>query len=232
MKYVYKSVAAILALAVIAVAICTPIIAVSLESIVPAALVLIGSWMKNDQAAELLEKYEGNVPSTIGEKISVLDLFAPTDNSIASVIRNFGASGESSDTLEVLEPVIPAAIVFIVVFALIIICAIAVAVTAFACKNNRVPIYLSIIGCGLNVMLFKTFGDLARPFIDGEITLSNLAGSDWMMLLGEITGLEVPSTMWFIAVLFVCVIIWTVLYNFTLPKEEKIERKRMLGELD
>lgn len=232
MKYVYKSVAAILALAVIAVAICTPLLAISLESLIPTALVLIGSLTKNDEAAELMEKYEGNIPSTIGEKISILDLIAPTDNSIASLIKNFGSEEASSTVVEALEPVMPAIICFIVVFALIIICALATAVTAFACKNNRVPIYLSVIGCGLNVMLFKTFGDVARPFVDGEITLSNLAGSDWMFLLGEITGLEIPSTMWFIAVLFVCVIIWTVLYNFTLSKEEKIERKRMLGELD
>ena len=81
-------------------------------------------------------------------------------------------------------------------------------------------------------MLFKTFGDVAGPFLNGEITLSSLVGSDWMMLLGEITGLEVPSTMWFITVLFVCVIVWTILYNATLPAEEKIKRKRMLGEVD
>lgn len=232
MKYVYKSVAAILALAVIAVAICTPIIAISMESLVPAALVLIGSYLKNDTATEILNEYEGAVPSSIGEKISVLDLIAPTENSIASVLKSF-SSDEASDTaLEALQPVIPSAICFAVVFVLIILIALATAVTAFACKNNRIPIYLSIIGCGLNVMLFKTFDDVARPFLDGSITLSNIVGSDWMMLLGEIKGLGVPSTMWFIAVLFVCVIVWTILYNATLPTEEKIKRKRILGEID
>ncbi len=232
MKYVYKSVAAILALAVIAVLICTPIIAVSMESLVPAALVLIGSYLKNDKATDILNEYEGSVPSAIGERISILDLIAPTENSIASIIKSLGSEEASSTALEALEPVIPAAIGFIVILGLIVICAIATAVTAFACKNNRVPIYLSIIGCGLNVMMFKTFGDVARPFVDGDITLSNLVGSDWMMLLGEITGVEIPSTMWFIAALFVCVIVWTILYNATLPPEEKLARKRMLGELD
>ncbi len=232
MKYVYKSVAAILALAVIAVVICTPIIAVSLESLVPAALVLIGSYLKNDKATEILNEYEGSVPSAIGERISILDLIAPTENSIASIIKNLGSGEASSTALEALQPVIPAAIGFAVILGLIVICAIATAVTAFACKNNRVPIYLSIIGCGLNVMLFKTSADVARPFVDGDITLSSLVGSDWMMLLGEITGVELPSTMWFVAVLFVCVIVWTLLYNATLPAEEKLARKRMLGEID
>ncbi len=232
MKYVYKTVAALLAIGVIAVMIFTPIIAVSLESLIPSVLALVGAWLKNDSAMELLEQYDGAIPSTIGEKIAVFDLISPGENTIASIIRNFGSEEASSTALEAIEPAVPSIIAFIVVFVLIILCAIAVAITAFACKNNRVPLYLSIIGCGLNVMLFKTFGDVAQPFVDGEITLSQLAGSDWAMLLGNITGLEVPSTMWAITALFVCVIVWTILYNMTLPENEKIERKRMLGELD
>lgn len=232
MKYVYKTVAALLAIAVIAVMIFTPIIAVSLESLIPSILTLVGAWLKNDTAMELLEQYEGAIPSTIGEDIALFDLISPGENTIASIIRNFGSEDASSAALEALEPAMPSIIAFIVVFVLIAICAIAVAVTAFACKNNRVPIYLSIIGCGLNAMLFETFGDVAQPFVEGEITLSQLAGTDWATLLGSITGLEVPSSMWAISVLFICVIVWTVLYNITLPQEEKIARKRMLGELD
>ena len=232
MKYVYKTVAALLAIAVIAVMIFTPIIAVSLESLIPSVLTLVGAWLKNDTAMELLEQYEGAIPSTIGEDIALFDLISPGENTIASIIRNFGSEDASSTALEAFEPAMPSIIAFIVVFVLIAICAIAVAVTAFACKNNRVPIYLSIIGCGLNAMLFETFGDVAQPFVEGEITLSQLAGTDWATLLGSITGLEVPSSMWAISVLFICVIVWTVLYNITLPQEEKIARKRMLGELD
>ena len=232
MKYVYKTVAALLAIAVIAVMIFTPIIAISLESLIPSILTLVGAWLKNETAMELLEQYEGAIPSTIGEDIALFDLISPGENSIASIIRNFGSEDASSTALEALEPAMPSIIAFIVVFVLIAICAIAVAVTAFACKNNRVPIYLSIIGCGLNAMLFETFGDVAQPFVEGEITLSQLAGTDWATLLGSITGLEVPSSMWAISVLFICVIVWTVLYNITLPQEEKIARKRMLGELD
>ena len=232
MKYVYKTVAALLAIAVIAVMIFTPIIAISLESLIPSILTLVGAWLKNETAMELLEQYEGAIPSTIGEDIALFDLISPGENSIASIIRNFGSEDASSTALEALEPAMPSIIAFIVVFVLIAICAIAVAVTAFVCKNNRVPIYLSIIGCGLNAMLFETFGDVAQPFVEGEITLSQLAGTDWATLLGSITGLEVPSSMWAISVLFICVIVWTVLYNITLPQEEKIARKRMLGELD
>lgn len=232
MKYVYKTVAALLALAVIAVIICTPIVSVTMESLIPAALVLIGSYLKNDKATEILNEYEGSVPSSIGENISILDLINPSENSIASIIRNFSSEDSSATAMEALKPVIPSAIGFAVVLGLIIICAIATAVTAFACKNNRIPVYISIAGCGLNFMLFKTFGDVAIPFVDGTITLSALAGSEWMTLLGEITDVSMPSTMWFITVMFVCVIVWTILYNATLPTEEKIKRKRMLGEID
>ncbi len=232
MKYVYKTVAALLALAVIAVIICTPMVSITIESLIPGAVVALGAYLKSDKATEILEQTGGEVPSAIGEDISILNIISPTDNSIASIIKNFGSEDASSAATEALQPVIPAAIGFAVVLGLIIICAIAAAVTAFACKNNRIPVYLGIAGCGLNFMLFKTFSDVARPFTDGTITLSKLAGSDWMMLVGEITDVSMPSTMWAISALFVCVIVWTILYNATLPTEEKIKRKRMLGELD
>ncbi len=233
MKYGYKIIATLLAFGVIAVAIFTPLVAVSIDSLVPGVLVLLGSYLlKSDTAADLLEEYEGAVPSAIGEKISIYNFINPSDNSIASLIKNLSGQEVSETATEVLQPIIPDAIVFAVVFCLIIVCALAVAITACVCENNRIVMYLSIVGCGLNFMLFKTFGDVAGPFLSGEITLSDIAGSDWIGLLGNITGLEVPSTMWFIAVLFVCIIIWTVLYNLTLPENEKIERKRMLGELD
>ncbi len=232
MKYVYKTVAALLALAVIAVIICTPIVSITIESLIPGAVVTIGAYLKSDKATEILEQTGGELPSAIGEDISILNIISPTDNSIASVIRNFSSEEASSTAMEALQPVIPAAIDFAVVLVLIIICAVAAAITAFACKNNRIPIYLSIAGCGLNFMLFKTFSDVGRPFSEGEITLSQLAGSEWMILVGDITDVSMPSTMWAIAALFVCVIVWTVLYNATLPSEEKIKRKHMLGELD
>ena len=232
MKFVYKTVAALLALAVIAVIICTPIISITLESIVPAALLVLGSLAKNDQATEILEQYNGSMPSAVGEDISILDLINPSKNSIASALSGITSEEASEAAMEALKPVIPEIIGFVVITVLVAIVAIATAVTAFACKNNRVPIYLSIIGCGLNVMMFKTFGDVALPFINGEITLVSLTGSELMALLGNITDVALPSTMWFITVLFVCVIVWTILYNATLPTADKIARKRMLGELD
>ncbi|MBR4287057.1 MAG: hypothetical protein IKT55_05065 [Clostridia bacterium] len=232
MKYVYKTVAALLALAVIAVIICTPMISITIESLIPGALVAVGAYLDSDKAAEILEQTKGEIPTGFGEDISILNIISPTDNSIAAVIRSFGSEESSSTAMEALEPVFPAAIGFAVVLALIVICSIAAAVTAFACKNNRIPIYISIVGCGLNFMLFKTFEDVAKPFTDGTITLSSLVGSDWMMLVGDITEVSMPTTMWLIAAVFVCVIVWTLLYNATLPANEKLARKRMLGEID
>ncbi|MBQ8183763.1 MAG: hypothetical protein IJ025_07705 [Clostridia bacterium] len=232
MKYVYKIVAALCAIAIIVIAICTPILSISIESFLPAGLLTIGALLKNDSALELLEKYDGAMPSTVGEKISVLNLISPNANSIAETLSNLSSEESAEATMEALKPILPALIVFVVVFALILIFAIAIIITAFASKNNRNVIYLSVAGCGLTLMLFESFEGVAAPFLSEQITLADIAGSEWISLIGSISGLELTSTLWLIPLVFVCIIIWTVLYNATLPEKEKIERKKMLGEFD
>jgi hypothetical protein len=233
MKYAYKGVAAILAIAVIIIGICTPLVTITIDSPIGSILGIIGYYKQNEEVMELVEEYKGKVPSSIGADFAISDLVSPSENSIMTIINAFAGNEEVSEkTFEVIKPALPAAITFLVVFALILICALAIIVAAFACKNNRIVMYLSITGCGLTMMLLKTFKDLARIFVEGDITLADIVGNELVSLVGSISDLEVPSTMWFIAVVFVAIIIWTVLYNITLPEKEKIERKRMLGEAD
>jgi hypothetical protein len=54
----------------------------------------------------------------------------------------------------------------------------------------------------------------------------------WASFLGEIEVMTLTNEFWFIAFVFLAVIIWTVLYNITLPENEKRKRKIMLGEED
>lgn len=230
MKYVYKTVAALCAVAIITIAICTPVLSISIESILPAGLLTIGALLKSETATEMLQEYDGALPSTVGEKIAIIDLFSPKANSIAETLSNLASEESSEATMEAIKPILPPLIVFLVVFVLILICAIAVIVTAFAAKNNRHVIYWSVAGCSLTLMLFECFEGVAAPFLNEQITLADLAGNDWISLLGSISGLELTSTLWLIPVVFVCIIIWTLLYNATLPEKEKTERKKMLGE--
>ncbi len=231
MKYVYKIVAAVAALAVIIAAICLPLVYISFESLVPSVLLTIGAYLKNDAATELLESTNGELPTGIAENIAIKDILSPSTNSIAEILSNLGS--ETSETItEALKTVITPAIVLGIVFALILICAIVTAVIAIVAKDNRKVIYSAVTGIGLSLMLPEAFEAVAAPFLNGEITLATLSGSPLASLLGTVAKLEITSTFWFIPIIFACVIVWTILYNATLPEEEKRERKLMLGEAE
>lgn len=231
MKYVYKIVAAVAALAVIIAAICLPLVYISFESLVPSVLLTIGAYLKNDAATELLESTNGELPTGIAENIAIKDILSPSTNSIAEILSGLGS--ETSETItEALKTVITPAIVLGIVFALILICAIVTAVIAIVAKDNRKVIYSAVTGIGLSLMLPEAFEAVAAPFLNGEITLATLSGSPLASLLGTVAKLEITSTFWFIPIIFACVIVWTILYNATLPEEEKRERKLMLGEAE
>ena len=231
MKYVYKIVAAVAALAVIIAAICLPLVYISFESLVPSVLLTIGAYLKNDAATELLESTNGELPTGIAENIAIKDILSPSTNSIAEILSDLGS--ETSETItEALKTVITPAIVLGIVFALILICAIVTAVIAIVAKDNRKVIYSAVTGIGLSLMLPEVFEAVAAPFLNGEITLATLSGSPLASLLGTVAKLEITSTFWFIPIIFACVIVWTILYNATLPEEEKRERKLMLGEAE
>ncbi len=231
MKYVYKIVAAVAALAVIVVAICLPLVYISFESLLPSVLLTIGAYLKNDAATEILQSTNGELPSGIAENIAIKDILSPSANSIAEIINGLGA--ETSETaMKALETIITPAIVLAVVFALILICAIVTAVIAIVVKDNRKVIYSAVTGMGLSLMLPEAFEAVAAPFLNGEITLATLSGSALASLLGSVAKLEISSTFWFIPIIFACIIVWTILYNATLPENEKRERKLMLGEIE
>lgn len=231
MKYVYKIVAAVVALAVIVAAICLPLVYISFESLIPSVLLTIGAYLKNDTAIQMLQDANGELPTGIAENFSLKDILFPGNGSVAEIIGNIDL-GSSDTAVKSLEPVISPAITFAVIFALILICAIVTAVIAIAAKDNRKVIYSAITGIGLSLMLPEAFEAVAAPFLNGEITLATISGSPLASLLGTVAKLELSSTFWFIPIIFACVIVWTILYNATLPEEEKRERKLVLGEAE
>ena len=231
MKYVYKIVAALGALAVILVAIVAPLVHIEIDSLLPGAIVTIGALLKDEAVQDVIQNTKGEVPSGIYEDISIKNLIAPNDNSIAQALTQMG--GElSEETMKALEPVMAPLITFVVVLALILICAIATAVVAFATKNNRNVYYLSVAGIFISLMASPCMKAIAAPFINGDVTLESLTGSEWAFLIGEITELSLSSSFWLVPLVFAGIILWTFLYNATLPENEKRERKLMLGEAD
>ena len=231
MKYVYKVVVAICAIAVILVAIVTPLVHIEIDSLLPGILVGIGAYIDKDAVQDVVQDTKGELPSGIYEDIAIEDLISPNNNSIAQAIMQM--SGDASEeTMKALESAIAPFITFVVVLALIFICAIAAAVVGFASKNNRNVYYFSIAGIFISLMASPCMKAIAAPFVNGDITLEGLTGSGWAFLIGEITEISLPSSFWLVPAIFAGIILWTFLFNATLSKEEKLERKLMLGEAD
>ncbi len=223
MKYVYKIVAALGALSVIPMLGFLKIIYYKASSVAVQILAFIANMRGNADMKEILAENGGNLPENIADTMSIYDLVSLLDFS----------QGFSSDAVgDKFDLLIVPGIVLGVIAVMLVVCAIVTAVFAFAAKNNRMVIYSSVCGIGLTFMFSKAFEAVAAPFLDQSISLSTIFDSMWASFLGEIEVMTLTNEFWFIAVVFLAVIIWTVLYNITLPENEKKERKLMLGEED
>lgn len=223
MKYVYKIVAALGALSVIPMLGFLKIFYYKASSVAVQILAFIANMKGNADMKEILAENGGNLPQNIADTMSVYDLVSLLDFSQ-------GFSGEGAG--DKFDLIVVPGIVLGIVAVLIVICAIVTAILAFAAKNNRMVIYSSVCGIGLTFMFSKAFEAVAAPFLDQSISLSTILDSMWASFLGELEVMSLTNEFWFIAVAFAAVIVWTVLYNITLPENEKKERKLMLGEED
>lgn len=231
MKYAYKVITALLAVAIIAMFIFTPLVSIRVESLAVSILSLIGQYKGNETITELTGQ-SGELPSHVSESFSVYDILYGDVNSIAGSISQFAQEGDKEAFLERIDVIIAPALAFMVLGILAIICAVVTIVLAFAAKDNRKVIYSSLAGLGISYMMPATFKAIAQPFLDGEITIASLMDSFLGSFLGEVVGFQISSTFWAIPVMFAVIIGWTVIYNYTLPESEKRERKLMLGEAD
>lgn len=229
MKLTYKLVAAVLSVIIIAVIACAPLIYIGIQSATTQLLVTIAQAMGNDTAQEIVEQY-GQIPDHIGIDISFIGLFDEDAKGTAEIIKIF--SDGASTVSDNIKPLIAPLITFAVVLALLAVCAIVTAVLAFTAKDNRKVMYSSVAGIGLSLMAKQCFKAISTPFLDGEMTLSKLGGSSWLALIGEIDAVELSSVFWAVPAVFGLIILWTLLYNYTLPADEKKKRLVMIGEAE
>ncbi len=223
MKYVYKIVAALGALSVIPMLGFLKIFYYKASSIAVQLLAFIANMKGYDSIKDVLAENGGNLPKSIADTMSIYDLASLLDLS-----KDFASEGTEGKFDLIVIP----GIVLGIVAAMIVICAIVTAIFAFAVKNNRMVIYSSVCGIGLTFMFSKAFEAVAAPFLEQSISLNTILDSIWASFLGELEAMALTNEFWFIAVVFGAVILWTVLYNITLPEKEKKERKLMLGEED
>ena len=222
MKYVYKLVAAVGALAVIPALFLLKMIYFKISSAALSAIFYIGKLAGIEQITDALNG-SNTVPDSIGDIYSLYDFYY--------LFSDIGST-DSGDLIEKIKPLISPAITSSVVLILIVLCAILTAIFAIVAKNNRYVIYSSICGIGLSFMLYECFSDLASIILSGTVSLATVLDSVWAGLIGSFEKLELVTNFWFIPAIFGAIILWTVLYNYTLPEKEKRERKLMLGEAD
>ena len=222
MKYVYKLVAAVGALAVIPALFLLKMIYFKISSAALSTIFYIGKLAGIEQITDALNG-SNTVPDSIGDIYSLYDFYY--------LFSDIGST-DSGDLMEKIKPLISPAITSSVVLILIVLCAILTAIFAIVAKNNRYVIYSSICGIGLSFMLYECFSDLASIILSGTVSLATVLDSVWAGLIGSFEKLELVTNFWFIPAIFGAIILWTVLYNYTLPEKEKRERKLMLGEAD
>lgn len=224
MKYVYKIVAALGALAVLPLIVFLENIYFKISSTALSAVFYIGQLLGNETLTQAIEDNNGVVPEAMADTMSLYDLY--------KLFSGLGGSSDSSDLLEKFDVLIAPAITAAVVLVLLVICAVITAIFAFVMKDNRKVIYSSIAGIGLSLMFHKCFEAIAEPVLEGTISIATLMESFWGALIGNFEELTLTRNFWFIPAVFGAIILWTVLYNYTLPEKEKKERMLMLGEAD
>lgn len=230
MKVTYKIVSVALAIVVIAVIVFAPLVTIGIQSVAAQLLVYAGQALGNNYAEDIVSE-TGTIPDHIRIDVSIAGFFSEDAQGTAELVKMF-SEGDTSAALEAIEPVIAPLITFVIALAVLVICAIVTAVLAIVVKDNRKVICSSVAGVFLSLMVPQCFKAISTPFLEGEITLSSIAGSSLVALLGDIDAMTLQSTFWAVPAVFGIIILWTLLYNYTLPADEKKKRLIMIGEAE
>lgn len=222
MKYVYKIVSALCALAVLPLMVFSPMIYYYFSSTALQGLFTIGQLLGSETLTNAMEKFGlETVPTGMANNVSIYDL--------ADLVWRFKDIGESSKVTESIEALLPSLIATFIAIALTLITAIVIVVLAFACKDNRKVIAASFAGIGFSLMIQMLFENAVSPLVNGEITITDFIDSALASLIAEVEIITLNSTFYFIPITFGFIALWTILYNATLPDKEKEERKKMIG---
>jgi hypothetical protein len=228
MKYVYKIVCALLAAIVIGVVFFAPIIGVRVHSAMATLLSIEGAKQGDMEILEKIAMNDGKPLEYISDTTSLYDIaFGDTGEFFSAFSALFNL-----DENEAVKVVVPPMIAFAAALGLTVLCAVAVIGFGLFAKNNRKVIYSSIAGIGSYFLMTKCFGVVEETFVSGRLTLGDLTQQPLFETLGEIVNFELLEPLGAIPIVFGVVIVWTLLYNYTLTPEQKRERKLMLGEAD
>lgn len=222
MKYVYKIISALCAVAVLPLMVFSPMIYYYFSSTALQSLFTIGQLLGNETLTNAMEKFGlETVPTGMANNVSIYDL--------ADLVWRFKDIGDSSTVTEPIKVLLPSLIATFIAIALTLITAIVIVVLVFACKDNRKVIAASFAGIGFSLMIQMLFENTVSPLVNGEITITDFIDSAWASLIAEVEIITLNSTFYFIPITFGFIALWTILYNATLPEKEKAERAKMIG---
>ena len=221
MKYIYKAVAAIGSLIVIPALAFLSTIYYKFSSPTMALLTQILAGKGLESAQKVLAENGGTAPQFIEDSTSFYNI-----GDLLYMFKDSAGSNPAFDTLK------PAAITLVIIAILIAVIAIVTAVLAFVAKDNRKVYYSSLAGIGASVMFKFAFESLTAPLVDGTISVSDIIQSSIGAFIAKAEVIELSTAFYAIPALFLCVMVWTFIYNYTLPDKEKAERKKFIDEVD
>lgn len=222
MKYVYKIISALCALAVLPALVFSPYIYYYVSSTALQGIFTIGQLAGNETVVNAMEEYGlTEAPTGIADSVSIYGL---TD--LLSLVND---DASSTDLLEKVDMVIPSFFAMCFAFLLIVVCAVVTAVLALACKDNRKVIASSFAGIASSLLFVMLFDNTVEPFVSGTIGIADFIDSFLAPFIAQIEELSIAPMFYLIPAIFGFIALWTILYNATLPEKEKAERLKMIG---
>jgi hypothetical protein len=222
MKYVYKIVSALGALAVLPAMVFSPIIYYHFSSVALQGVFTIVELLNSGSMQKYLDKYNlDSVPTGIADTLSLYDLY--------DLILQFSGAGDSSKFMEAIDVMIPSLIATAAAFVLTAGCAILTVVFAFACKDNRKVIASSFAGVAFSLLTAMLIENTVSPIVNGTINMSSFIDAFWASLIAQVEEISIATVYYMIPAAFGFVALWTILYHATLPEKEKAERLKMIG---
>ncbi len=229
MKIGYKVISAALAIAILAVMVFAPMVTIGAKSVAAQLLVYLAQVKDNEQANQIVEDNDGEVPDRIEIPVSIAG-FLTEDSDLISAISELGDGDKTEAVKEQLQRFISPGVTFLISFALMAICAVVVLIFAIFAKDNRKVIFASMAGIGVSFVAKYSFEIIAEPFLTGKVTLASILQTFWAVFIGDIDKFELDTGFWVVPVIFGVIIVFTMLYNYTLPADQKKARREMLGE--
>ncbi|NLA77745.1 MAG: hypothetical protein GX851_07975 [Clostridiales bacterium] len=218
MKALYRIVTALLAIAVLPVAVFSPLIIyrISFSGLVTGIAGLLGGLLNGDTAQTL----QDIANSQIGEELSIWDGYHQYSTIIGDMISK-GTSGNFS--LGALEGPITA---FLIFFAAALVMALVIFFFAAFSNMRKTIMGLSVGGCGLLIGMKIAFDSVADSLITGGVKLSDIFGAELVSTVLQVDSLDLRAAFYYMIILFAAIFLWSLCFMLINIGAEPNDKKK------